>query len=345
MTEGWEKAQDDFKDWYFNKKDLMETTKSLYESLLTSLLIDRDDITNPKIESRIKDRKSCISKFERKYLKDFPDAVTLDDLKTKITDLIGIRIICAYEDEIETVKKTIEENFKVLDTTDKTSELAKNEKFGYKGIHLDVKFSDERSQLPEYKKTSEFQIEIQIRTIIQHAWSSLDHRIIYKHDVSPELNRAVDRLAALFEIADSEFIRIRNETEKEVKDSEKQIQEMEKAAPQLKKTPSLGPLNLMNFYQFLKMKYPSYVFYTHRANSILHEILSYDEQFGLNTLIDAYDKSNKQVEAYRKANENILSMNPYTLLRHILYKYDKEKYGMLLTELQRKHFEDFLEEE
>ena len=77
--------------------------------------------------------------------------------------------------------------------------------------------SDDRKKLDEYKKISSQSVEIQISSLIQHAWSSLDHKIIYKKEKSPEIQRAIERLAALFEIADSEVIRLRDETIKQEK--------------------------------------------------------------------------------------------------------------------------------
>ena len=112
----------------------------------------------------------------------FESNVSIDNIKDKITDFVGIRIICYYEDEIEKIEKIIRENFEVLEKTDKTQELKNSNTFGYKGVHLDVKLSSERIKLDEYKTVSQFPVEIQIRTIIQHAWSSLDHKIIYKNE-------------------------------------------------------------------------------------------------------------------------------------------------------------------
>ena len=55
-------------------------------------------------------------------------------------------------------------------------------------------------------------IAVQIRTRIQDAWSELDHRIKYKKSILLDLKRRVNRLAALFDLADSEFLHIRDES-------------------------------------------------------------------------------------------------------------------------------------
>ena len=67
------------------------------------------------------------------------------------------------------------------------------------------------------------------------------------------------------------------------------------------------------------------------------------EGFNLVTLTKAYDDKNVVVEKYKDANSRILSMNPLTQLRHILYAYDREIYKNLLTDFQRNRFEEYLE--
>ena len=340
----WENIKLDFKEWYIDNASNMELTRAVYESLLTSLLIDNDGFSNPKIESRIKTRSSCIGKFERRKINDKEvGEVTVEKLRSEITDLIGIRIICAYEDEIPNITKIIENKFEIIKNENKTDRLKKDEKFGYKSVHLDVRLSAERLKLEEYKKVSIFPVEIQIRTIIQHAWSSLDHRIIYKNDVPDEISRAVARLAALFEIADSEFIRIRERVQHQIKSLEennKKTDSKNRQNENFDKEPEKS-LDDETFMVFLEMKNPSYQFYSYKAISMLNEILHIDEHFSLKALVMAYDRFNGIVKKYREEND-IMIMNPYTRLRHILYISDKEKYAPLLTKLQQNNFDDFL---
>jgi len=334
----WEKVKTDFKEWYFENEQKFQLMKDMYQSLITSLLFDRNEISNPQIESRVKDRKSAIEKFERKYLSNYTNSIILKDVTSKITDFVGIRIICSYEDEIHIVEEIIKKNFTVIDKTDKTRDLVEKQKFGYKGVHLDVVLSDDRKKLDEYKKISSQSVEIQIRSLIQHAWSSLDHKIIYKKEKSPEIQRAIERLAALFEIADSEFIRLRDETIKQEKISEDRIKAIEKDKTNSEKSTTL---DFITFNKFLSMKF-KYNFYEYRTNSMLDEIYRCNPEFDLIQLTESYDTEHEKVEKYKKDNEKILSMNPYTMLRHMLYAFDQEKYNILLTEIQRKNFDDFI---
>ena len=74
--------------------------------------------------------------------------------------------------------------------------------FGYKGLHLDLKLDDERKILPEYVGFGDQQFEVQIRTIVQDAWSEVDHKLKYKKEIPSDIKRRIYRLAALFELAD-----------------------------------------------------------------------------------------------------------------------------------------------
>lgn len=336
-SQEWIKIKQDFKDWYEENIKVLTIVKDMYQSLITSLLFDQNDFSNPQIEARIKDKKECISKFERKYLNDIKSEDLTDStsiVKAKLTDLIGLRVICSYDDEIYKIKNIFKENFNILSETDKSEKLTQNNKFGYKGLHLDVKLKSDRANLKEYEKIKDFQVEIQIRTIIQHAWSSLEHKILYKKENIPELNRAAERLAALFEIADSEFIRLRDKTEELKSESEKIIESKEKTEKQT--------INSITFYQFLRKKFDKYNFLEKRSTDFLEEIQKCNPDFNLPNLSKAYEKNFNIVEDFKEKNKKILSMNPYTMLRHILYASDKDLYLNLLTSLQRDKFEEFL---
>lgn len=54
----WERLKDEFKEWYFDTSEILTITKDVYQTLINSLLFDQDNITNPQIEGRVKDRKN-----------------------------------------------------------------------------------------------------------------------------------------------------------------------------------------------------------------------------------------------------------------------------------------------
>ena len=154
------------------------------------------------VEHRVKEEKSLAGKLERKG----DGYNTLED----ITDILGCRVICFLSDEIDKIGKKVEENF-VIDwenSSDKRT-LLKENAFGYLSLHYicSLPFGD---KWPDEICGKKF--EIQIRTILQHAWSAIHHDIGYKSDfgVPRDISRQFARLAGLLELADDEFVRARD---------------------------------------------------------------------------------------------------------------------------------------
>lgn len=154
------------------------------------------------VEHRVKEEKSLAGKLERKG--DLYN--TFDD----VTDILGCRVICFLSDEIDKIGKKVEETFVVdwENSCDKRT-LLKENAFGYLSLHYicSLPFGD---KWPDEICGKKF--EIQIRTILQHAWSAIHHDIGYKTDfgVPREINRQFARLAGLLELADDEFVRARD---------------------------------------------------------------------------------------------------------------------------------------
>ena len=168
------------------------------ESKLKELLSD----SRYKIHSvatRVKTRESFRHKISR------PDKIynSLWD----VTDVLGLRITTYVEDAIEPVAKLIEKNFAIdyMNSTDKRR-FDDQTKFGYSSLHYVCSFgSDYSSELPVEAK-----FEIQIRTVLQHAWAEIEHDIGFKASdcIPDEIRRRFSRVASLLEIADQEFVSI-----------------------------------------------------------------------------------------------------------------------------------------
>lgn len=207
-----DRAKREFRDYYdANIAMLRDAEKSLRTQIL-SALADQPSFATPHVVSRIKAREECISKFQRKYLPRLAQAGTRYEIKSYIGDLIGVRVICLYAPDIMEIARLLEEEFDVLDFTDKTREVEVTaDTFRYKGLHLDMALSARRRSLPAYARFASVRFEVQVRTAIQDAWSTLDQAIKYKKQVPHELSRRINALAALFEIADREFLAIRDQ--------------------------------------------------------------------------------------------------------------------------------------
>jgi ppGpp synthetase/RelA/SpoT-type nucleotidyltranferase len=159
------------------------------------------------IEHRVKDAESLIQKVTR------PEKQYGDPL-SEVTDLAGVRITTYYLDDLDRVGNVIADNFAVSkeDSADRGALLRPNE-FGYRSIHYVVSLSSGRSALPEWKPFGSMFVEVQVRTVLQHAWAAMSHALDYKgtHDVPALLSRRLYRLSGLLELADEEFAAIARE--------------------------------------------------------------------------------------------------------------------------------------
>ncbi|MDF2156105.1 hypothetical protein [Vibrio sp. CAU 1672] len=206
---------------YDEKKQLYTHFSKSMESLINTLL-SASDITPHSVSSRVKDRSSLLKKIVKK------DKYTS---LTELTDIIGVRIITHYSDDVDRIASIIEQEFSIdpENSIDKRASLDPD-RFGYLSLHYVVGLSDSRANLIEYSRFSGMKIEIQIRSILQHTWAEIEHDIGYKSKIEiPKLvRRKFSQLAGLLELADDQFIQIRNELE----NYELDIQETIVQAPQ-----------------------------------------------------------------------------------------------------------------
>jgi ppGpp synthetase/RelA/SpoT-type nucleotidyltranferase len=128
----------------------------------------------------------------------------------EITDLIGGRIIVKFQNEVEQIEQYIRAHFNIdeVNCTDKRTELGLCE-FGYLSIHLIVmpKQGSRFFSTAQFRTYQNIKAEIQIRTLLQHAWADISHDRLYKTpiDVPSFWRRETSRLAAILEEADKSF--------------------------------------------------------------------------------------------------------------------------------------------
>ena len=173
------------------RQELMQLDNRVFE--LISQTLKQQEIELNSIEHRIKTEESLAGKLERKGEKYHQ----LSD----ITDLIGLRIVTFYTDDVDKVAAIISQLFDIdwSNSVDKRK-LHDLNSFGYNSLHYICNLHE-----------GSFPFEIQIRTALQHTWSAIEHDIGYKGAVKlpPQYRRQFSRLAGMLELADDEFSRLR----------------------------------------------------------------------------------------------------------------------------------------
>lgn len=210
---------------YDSRKALLLVCSSKLRALLDEVLLEAGCKVH-SVTTRVKDRDSLKKKLER------PDVQyrSLDD----VTDVLGARVVTYFDNDVDAVAERIAKEFLLdeINSVDKRA-LLDADKFGYLSLHYIASLGESRKSLVEYRRLSGVRFEIQIRSILQHAWAEIEHDLGYKstHELPRDMWRRFFRLAGLLELADVEFSRIREDLSDYEKSVNNEIQEAVQPVP------------------------------------------------------------------------------------------------------------------
>lgn len=301
--------------WYAEHRStyaaLAELVRGTVESLLRAAKIDYLSVTQ-----RAKTLESFSEKIDRKAYRNPAE---------EMTDLAGIRIITFIEQDVQRACEVIRRTYRVHDdkSLDKARELDVD-RFGYRSVHFVCDLGDERANLPEFALYRGALFEVQVRTVLQHAWAEIEHDRNYKlSGVLPkELQRRLYSVAGTLEIADREFNAIASE--------------VDTYAKEVAGTTKAGDLDIgldsTSLREYLKSKLAgSSIHVEHRP--ILPEVIGELRDYGIQTLAELdkiFTKSFLQLTATHKSTTTDVG-----LLRTAMMLHDFDKY---VTSSWKGHF-------
>lgn len=161
--------QNDYVGWYEEIRPKYEALASTMEQVIRSALLAKG-YKLISVTSRAKSVESYIEKIKQKYY---------ENPCTDVTDFAGVRVVCLTQDEADSICSVLKKSFTIHEVVNK-SECLGAEEGGYRAVHMICQIGPTRSKLLEYKLYSDLKFEIQIHTILQHAWAQLDHNRHYK---------------------------------------------------------------------------------------------------------------------------------------------------------------------
>lgn len=169
-------------------------------------ILKDDNIFYVKTEARVKSLDSFKRKLEIKRKK-------YENPLEEMTDILGIRIITYYREDLNSILSLLKKNFKIdyKNSTNKLKSLKYNE-MGYLSLHYICKYKASQKNI---SGCGDFKFEVQIRTALQHIWAQIDHQLRYKSLVKlpNKVQRKLFRISAMLESIDDEFDSIKNEVQ------------------------------------------------------------------------------------------------------------------------------------
>jgi ppGpp synthetase/RelA/SpoT-type nucleotidyltranferase len=194
---------------------------------------------------RVKDPEHLIQKIIRKKLDDSSLDFSVENYRTNITDLIGIRALHLFKEDwiqihdfitgkwelrekpIANIRKGDSESF-INEFKERGCEI-KEHRFGYRSIHYLVQSQPTRNL---------HLAEIQVRTIFEEGWSEIDHRIRYPYDMdNPILSQSLFIFNRLAGSADemASFVRLlKSNFEESYRKAQGSLEEKDRAIKELR---------------------------------------------------------------------------------------------------------------
>ena len=206
----------DVGEWYAKNSNLLEGLREVVTTTISSLL-KSEGIASLAVTGRVKTLDSIVEKIQRKSYAGVEE----------LTDICGVRIISYIESDVDRIRQLIEKSFDIHadKSVDKSAKL-KSHEFGYRSVHYICELGTNRLSLPELTQYSNVVFEVQVRTVLQHAWAEIEHDRSYKFsgELPPAIKRRLNLLAGTLELVDREFNNLASEVDEHAHKAKEAVQ-------------------------------------------------------------------------------------------------------------------------
>ncbi|MFI5140829.1 MAG: GTP pyrophosphokinase family protein [Bacteroidia bacterium] len=253
-----EKAES-YREEYLLKTPIYEGLgKNLCAAL--ELILHENKIDFLKVYYRIKGLDSFIEKIDRKeYTTPFEQT----------EDICGIRIICYFQKDVEKIQELLNKELDVKESEDKEDLLEVNQ-FGYRSHHLIAKIPSEWYKTPNFRNLKGLKTEIQVRTVLMHAWAEIEHKLSYKKKshIPNDFKRKLFMISAKLEESDEQFQELKEKSEKLQHDI------IAKAKSNQFDFSNIESLDLDTFQAYLDFRFQNRIKNIEQTRSLLDELLN-----------------------------------------------------------------------
>lgn len=161
----------------------------------------------------VQTRAKAIASFAEKIQRKWPK---YDNPVHQLTDLCGGRVITFTQPEVKAICDFLEQHFEIdWENSVDVSQRLKPTEFGYRSVHYIVQFKPgvfptRDMEVPVPEEVLGLKAEVQVRTLLEHAWAGFGHDRVYKGAfvVPKKWQRELASVAAMLEQAGEAFTRI-----------------------------------------------------------------------------------------------------------------------------------------
>lgn len=174
--------REDLRAWFAEHASEFRSLETAFAEHLGAAL-RQARLDDARLETRTKDVESFLDKATRT---DGRGGFKYPDPAGQLTDFVGARVMVPLSADVTPVARLVQRLYVVDEMSDQRADTVLDVP-GYQSLHFLVRFRDEdRDALGLAERgVPDLPVELQVRSILQHAWASLQHDLMYKGERRP----------------------------------------------------------------------------------------------------------------------------------------------------------------